>query len=398
MGNQVSEEKILKIDKSKWKPTKLGTLAEDISIRVDKPENSEYDRFVGLDNFVSGDIKIKSWSSTKNLTSSAKAFKAGDILFARRNAYLRRASLVDFDGCCSGDAFVIRENVDKVVPGFLAFLMNTNSLWDYANSNAAGTMSKRVKWRDLAEYEFLLPPKNEQARFAELLWALEELIEKEEVILDENLKIKKACLRKLANSKHGVNSNLGDFIEIENGYAFKGEFISDDITDRILMTPGNFKVGGGFLYDKIKYYKSENFNTKFIFKPGEMVITMTDLSKEGDTLGYPAFVPEIEGKIILHNQRLGKVVVKNNKLNFDFIYYLLQTPTYRSHILNAATKTTVRHTYANRIKSFKFFQPNNDIQLQWVSKFKAIDQIESVIKTRILSSQSLQKSLINQIF
>ena len=127
MGNQVLEEKTLKIDKSKWKPTKLGTLAEDISVRVDKPGNSEYDRFVGLDNFVSGDIKIKSWASTENLTSSAKAFKTGDILFARRNAYLRRASLVDFNGCCSGDAFVIREKLDKVVPGFLAFLMNSNA-------------------------------------------------------------------------------------------------------------------------------------------------------------------------------------------------------------------------------------------------------------------------------
>ena len=32
----------------------------------------------------------------------------GDILFARRNAYLRRCSAVDFDGICSGDAIVLR--------------------------------------------------------------------------------------------------------------------------------------------------------------------------------------------------------------------------------------------------------------------------------------------------
>ena len=63
--------------------------------------------------------------------------------------------------------------------------MNSNALWDYANSNAAGTMSKRVKWRDLAEYEFLLPPKDQQAKLAELLWAMDEVIESEREVLDK---------------------------------------------------------------------------------------------------------------------------------------------------------------------------------------------------------------------
>ena len=177
------EEKVLNIDKSTWKLTKLGELLDDISKRVDNPSKSAYERFVGLEHFISGDIKIKNWGTTENLTSSTKAFKAGDILFARRNAYLRRASLVDFDGCCSGDAFVLRENHDKVVPGFLAFCMNSNALWDFANKNAAGTMSKRVKWRDLANYEFLLPPKDQQAQMAKLLWAMDEVIEREREVL-----------------------------------------------------------------------------------------------------------------------------------------------------------------------------------------------------------------------
>jgi len=199
MDNMVMEKKVFNLDKSNWVLTKLGELADDISKRVDNPAKSGYDRFVGLEHFVSGDVKIKKWGSTDNLTSSTKAFKAGDILFARRNAYLRRASLVDFDGCCSGDAFVLRENHKKVIPGFLAFLMNSNALWDYANSNAAGTMSKRVKWRDLAEYEFLLPPKDQQAQLAELLWAMDEVIEKTALIEYRLNHIKKVILKDLFN-------------------------------------------------------------------------------------------------------------------------------------------------------------------------------------------------------
>ena len=117
MIEEVVNNTELKIDKSDWVLTRLGELAEDISKRVDNPSESEYDRFVGLGNFVSGDLKIKSWETTEGLASSAKAFKSGDILFARRNAYLRRASMVDFDGCCSGDAFVPVRSPQRQIVG-----------------------------------------------------------------------------------------------------------------------------------------------------------------------------------------------------------------------------------------------------------------------------------------
>ena len=39
---------------------------------------------------------------------------------------------------------------------------------------------------------------------------------------------------------------LGDLINIKHGYAFKGKFFSDEETNLILLTPGNFKIRGGF--------------------------------------------------------------------------------------------------------------------------------------------------------
>ncbi|MEM6316845.1 MAG: restriction endonuclease subunit S [Bacteroidota bacterium] len=206
-------ERKLNIDKSSWQPVKLGDLAKEVSNRVDNPSESGMDRFVGLQHFVSGDLKIKNWGSTKNLGSSMKAFKKGNILFARRNAYLRRASMVDFDGVCSGDAFVLVENHDKIVPGFLAFIVNSDRLWDFANSNAAGTMSKRVKWRDLAEYELLLPPKDQQERLAELLWAgdavVETLISQEAILAS----VKKSCLKESFNKTDCRKVKFSDISE-----------------------------------------------------------------------------------------------------------------------------------------------------------------------------------------
>ena len=46
-------------------------------------------------------------------------------------------------------------------------------------------------------------------------------------------------------SKNGWQEfKVGELIDIKHGFAFKGEFFSDDPDNDILLTPGNFKVGG----------------------------------------------------------------------------------------------------------------------------------------------------------
>src|SRR3954466_2812591 len=81
---------------------------------------------------------------------------------------------------------------------------------------------------------------------------------------------------------------------------------------------------------------------------------MTDLSKAADTLGYPAIVPKSQGPRFLHNQRLGKVLIKPEaEVDKGFLFYLLRTAEYRHEVLASATGTTVKHTSPSRILSHK---------------------------------------------
>jgi type I restriction enzyme S subunit len=94
---------------------------------------------------------------------------------------------------------------------------------------------------------------------------------------------------------------------------------------------------------------------EFVLDPGDLVVTMTDLSKEADTLGFPALVPPMKNKRrYLHNQRLGKVVLKPGvELDTRFLFYLLCTKEYRHEIVAGATGTTVKHTSPSRIAAFR---------------------------------------------
>ena len=72
----------------------------------------------------------------------------------------------------------------------------------------------------------------------------------------------------------------------------------------MLLTPGNFAIGGGFKGDRFKYYDG-SVPGEFVLDEGELLVTMTDLSKQS-RLGYPTLVPaSTDGRRYLHNQRLG---------------------------------------------------------------------------------------------
>lgn len=182
-------------------------------------------------------------------------------------------------------------------------------------------------------------------------------------------------------------STLADFIDIMHGYAFKGEFFSDSETKNILLTPGNFRIGGGFKREKFKYYKDNvEFPEDYILKYEDILITMTDLSKGGDTLGYPLIVPHSDNSIYLHNQRLGKIIFLNEKIDRLFLYYLMCTREYREEVLAGATGTTVKHTAPKRILKFKFMLPPMKEQ-------KKISQVLWNLDNRIELNNEMNKTL-----
>jgi type I restriction enzyme, S subunit len=148
---------------------------------------------------------------------------------------------------------------------------------------------------------------------------------------------------------------LSDLVEIKHGFAFKGEFFRDEPTENFLITPGNFAIGGGFQWGKSKYYLGP-VPSDFVLNPGDIIVTMTDLSKEADTLGYGAIVPVTDLRL-LHNQRIGKVVTKSSEIDPKFLHWVLRSRDYRNEILANYTGSTVKQTSPSKIGAHRFNLP-----------------------------------------
>lgn len=167
------------------------------------------------------------------------------------------------------------------------------------------------------------------------------------------------------------DTRLSDLIEIKHGFAFRGEFFVDELSDDILVTPGNFAIGGGFQLNRPKYYNGP-VPEEYVLSAGDVIVTMTDLSKDADTLGYSAIVPASK-KRFLHNQRIGKVIPKDNNVYPPYIAWVMRTRPYRSEIVGGATGSTVKHTSPSRILSYRLKLPPPSVQRAIAAVLGALD-------------------------
>ena len=194
-------------------------------------------------------------------------------------------------------------------------------------------------------------------------------------------------------------ATLGDLIDIKHGFAFKGQFIHDNSNGDVLLTPGNFAIGGGFKGEKYKYYKGPTQN-EYVLHEGDLLVTMTDLSKQSDTLGYPAFVPPAtDGRRYLHNQRLGKVSPKEKaEIDRRYIYYVMCTAEYRHEVLASATGTTVKHTSPERIKKYRFLLPPPAEQRAIAYILGTLDDKIGLNQSRIQTLEEMVSTLFKSWF
>ena len=134
--------------------------------------NKEGYPVVGLEHLTPGEITLTEWDESGDNTFT-KVFRKGNVLFGRRRAYLKKAVVAPFDGVCSGDITVIEARQDKVLPELLPFIIQNDALFAFAVEKSAGSLSPRVKWEHLKNFEFELPEMSKQRTLAEALWSID---------------------------------------------------------------------------------------------------------------------------------------------------------------------------------------------------------------------------------
>lgn len=361
----------LKLDKTSWKIVKFGDVVfEPKEICKDIIEEG-IEHVVGLEHIETGNVHLRNSATIEESTTFSKKFRIGDVLFGRRRAYLKKAAQAEFDGICSGDITVFRAK-KELSPFLLPFIVNNDKFFDYAVKHSAGGLSPRVKFKDLANYEFLLPPKAEQARLAELLWAMDEVIEKEKSLL-ERLKNLKRSFVKSEIFENSVNEKidfvkLGDIFDIKTG----NKNAEDSVKD------GSYP----FFTRSIETQRIDtyNYDQEALILPGEGNFQ----------------IKYYKGKFDVHQRTY--ILSKQIKSDINLKLYRDIVQAMVGELIQKSVGSTVDSLRKPIIENIKvpFLSVNRQEHL--FERCSIQDTNFDNVQIKLMASQSLQKSLINQIF
>jgi restriction endonuclease S subunit len=377
------------LDKSTWEPFKFDEIASKVSETVD-PNKTDIPIYIGLEHIDADDIHIRRQGTPDDVNGQKLKCYPGDVIFGKRRAYQRKAAIVDFEGICSAHAFVLRANPEVIDPQLFPFFLHSDQFMHRMIDISVGGLSPTINWGDLKHQEFLLPPKDQQAQLAELLWAMDEVILNDKRVLEKTRVGFHSKMDFVYNNKSKKLIKLKNRIELTTGKRMKGGGL---VQGEVLSIGGeNIDNYGNIIFDRCLYITQDFYDS---MKNGIIKINDILLMKDGAKTGKIAFVDK--DIVAATNEHLF-IIRANEKLILQkFLFYFLMSDFGQSQIrsffhgiIGGVTKDDV---YDLKLAEYEITEQSLLISL-FDNFFKSIFQVEY----KLSSSQSLQKSIINQIF
>tara|TARA_Y100001954_G_C15828199_1_gene613330 strand:- start:6213 stop:7325 length:1113 start_codon:yes stop_codon:yes gene_type:complete len=365
------------IDKSNWKKYKFSDLVTNVNEKV-IPCESGLEHYIGLKHLDAGSLKIRRFGETSSLIGNKLKIYKGDFILAKRNAYLKRVSIADFDAVASAHSFVLRTNQEHVLKEFMPFFLLSEYFWHRAIQISVGSLSPTINWKTLSKQEFILPPKDQQARLAELLWAMDEVIEKEKEVFEKIDILFKSKAKYISDNKvhYGEYTKLGDICDIKDN----------------LRKPINSKNRKN-MQGEIPYYGANGIVDKiddFIFDE-DLVLVAED---GGDFREFfdKEIAYRISGKSWVNNH--AHVISPKKMTSTDWLFYSLVHKNILKYIIGS-TRLKLNKSELERIP---IWNPSDDIKDSLLKVMNQLFNTRKKQQKKIIHSQNLQKSIINQIF
>lgn len=371
---------------------KFGNIVRDVKINVDR-SNNPYKHYVAGDHMDSEDLTIHrhgDFATDDVGPAFTRIFKPGQILYGSRRTYLKKIAVADFSGICANTTFVLESKNETVfLTRLLPFIMLSESFTRWSIAHSKGSTNPYVLFSDLADYEFDLPPIEEQRILADKLWAAYRLKESYKKLLTATQEMVKSQFIEMfaACKKHVSLSSLcnvfqdGDWIESKD---------QSETGIRLIQT-GN--VGNGIFKDKgekARYISEETFNR----------LNCTEIF-EGDIL--VSRLPDPVGRACVMPIGLGKCITAvdctiirlGNKILPEYLLWFTRTPDYSMQIKKVLSGTTRLRVSRANLGNIQIPLPDIEQQSEFCKIAHRADKSEFELRKSIEAIDQVIKSLIN---
>jgi type I restriction enzyme S subunit len=390
--------------KAGCKKVKFGDVVRNANLTERDSDAAGIDRIVGLEHIDPENLHIRRWGAPEDNASFTRKFVPGQTLFGKRRAYQRKVAYAEFEGICSGDILTFEPINKKVLlPELLPFICQTDAFFDYALGTSAGSLSPRTSWGALKDFEFPLPPIEEQKRIAEMLWAADEAVE---AFQDSIRSMEIAFSRLIGEQLPKRNDPSARFIPLErfcsktpqSGIYKSEEYQGSGIKIAKMGTLfGNEVITNNIEMDLIELNDSEM--NRFLLTDNDLLFGRRSIVLEG--AGKCSRVGKLDEPVTFESSIL-RVTIDRSKADPAFIYTWLNSPEGRKELRRICSFTTVAGITGSDLKKVKIpvltEQKSKAIVNDYHSNLQKISTISSHITNLILVQKTLLKELMGSSY
>jgi type I restriction enzyme, S subunit len=400
----------------KWPSVKLGDLVTVVNENEYEPLENGYSKYVSGRYIESDKLYVTKYGdieTNKEVLGSAfhRVFKKGQLLFGTRRAYLRKAGLATFDGICANTTLVL-ESKEKLLSSLFPFIFHWEQLQNHAINNSVGSTNPYVRWRDLAKFEFQLPPIPIQELISKTLKSIQQSIETSENLLT-NLKIIEYNYLPEILTQHPKTSKTNTV-----NWLYAKKFHIPENWDAVHLkslvlpiTKGTTPTTEGLNYvdTGVSFFKTENLSSSGQINNDTCdkisISTHEELSRSklekndilfsiAGTLGSLGLVTENHVPANI-NQALCIIRLENNSISLDYLFHYLRCYLITQQIKFEQTIGAQPNLSLTQVSNFKIIVPDEDVQKLTVNYLnKNFSQIDNC-KNHLKQLYQLRKSCIH---
>lgn len=162
---------------------------------------------------------------------------------------------------------------------------------------------------------------------------------------------------------------LREFITLQRGQSYQGSQVGEP--GPYLLGLGTIERNGGFRSDILRTYGGE-CPEAIRLSPGDLYVSLKDVTHAADLLGAVARVPEALGPGRL-TQDTTRLDVDEREIDRCFLYWLLRGPEYRAYCRTRGTGTTNLDLSREDFLSYEFVLPTMNQQRAIAEVLGALD-------------------------
>ena len=375
-----------------WKRIKLSEVLKE---KTERNRNNETDLvlsvtnsqgFVKQSDFFEGTVHSEDISNYKLVRKNEFAYNPSRINVGSIDI------LKEYDiGALSPMYVIFSVEETRLLPDYFKYYFQTHRFNENVKNNTQGSVRNSLSFKALSEFEYLLPPLEEQKRIVKILDQVNKIIEKYQNLINEKEQFIKSQFVEMFGNGDYKKVEIKTISEIRGRVGWKGYTKSD------LRTTGPLVLGASHLTDDGLIDLSEPVflsREKYEESPEIMIEQNDIIFAQRGSLGKVGLVKENIGEATINPCVL---ILRPNGINPEFLRFLLIMEYYNGSLERLNSGSTIPMISQKAIGEYKIILPSDDLQNKFERVVQLIDKQKFELEKQKQNYIDLKKGLMQQL-